>query len=1055
MSSSLSTNMESILDRFDDAWNGPTPPRIEVYLAEADPDRRFTLLIELVRIDLERRLAAGEKVRLEEDYLSRFPELSAEPPAIVTLLKHEFAVRRRNEPELMPAEYVARFPQCQTELIAQLPTLDEIPNGASQLKTAEAPPGLDLRGYELIETLGKGGMGEVYRCVDPALGRDLAIKVMKSEYGGRAEAARRFLREARVTGSLQHPGIVPIHNLGRLRDGRLHYTMRLVRGQTFADILKEEAGKEERLPYLLTIFEKICQAVAYAHSKRVIHRDLKPQNIMVGKFGEVQVMDWGLAKALTLDDSGDEPDEATDIVGTRIFTESADTPVGLTRTGAGFGTLQYMPSEQARGKWKAVDERADVFALGSILCEILTGKPAYVGSSSTELCDQVERGDTAEALQRLQYCGVGEALTELCRACLNLKRKDRPSDAGVVARRVAEYQTQVQERLRQAEVERAEAQAKAREERKRRRWVIAFVMVLLAGIIGTSVGLVRAERLRVLALEKEGEAQNEKAVAQAAQKQAMEALRATTDDVVEQLIGGKPFLGPAEKAFLEATLKRWQAFADAAGAGEPAQAIRAEGVFRVAKLQAKLGQREKAVFGYREAITLRRKLVDDYLGIPQHRSDLALAYAHLGKVFADLGKKQDGEGALRQALAMREKLAAKYRDEPEYRFDEAVSHADLGWSLHNQGKYAEAEPYYNRALVLYDQLRAASPAVAKYRRSMAETYRMLGILLRDQRKFTATGAAFSKSVTLLQKLVDEFPDVPDYGDRLAHSHTDLGVAFSRQGKHSEAEASYRAALAAMKTLAADFPAVPDYRSELALIYNNLGVTMRCQDKQDAEMVLRQGLAVAEKLVDEFPDVPQYRHALGMVQCSLGEAMLYLSKEPEKALPWCDKAIATEGEARRRGGSIDRVHFGLMAAYGCRAETLCALQRHAEALKDYDKAVELATESLRPFECAARAVVRVRAGQVATAIEEAEELAKNGEGEVLFNTARVYALAIKPTKANPISPQQQEKYAERAIALLHQALAKGYKDADHLKNNDDWKTLRQRDDFQNLLREIHK
>src|SRR5262249_48371484 len=127
-------------------------------------------------------------------------------------------------------------------------------------------PGLDLRGYELMERLGGGGMGDVYRAGDPALGRDLAVKVMKSELLGFTYAERRFVREARVTGSLQHPSIVPVHNLGRLADGRLHYSMRLVRGRTFADILKEQAGQSERWPELLTIFVKICQAVAYAHS---------------------------------------------------------------------------------------------------------------------------------------------------------------------------------------------------------------------------------------------------------------------------------------------------------------------------------------------------------------------------------------------------------------------------------------------------------------------------------------------------------------------------------------------------------------------------------------------------------------------------------------------------------------------------------------------------------------------------------------------------------------------------------------------------------------------
>ena len=333
---------------------------------------------------------------------------------------------------------------------------------------ADTPLQFDFRAYQLVEQLGKGGMGEVYRAGDPALGRDLAVKVMKGSYRHDAQAERRFLREARVTGSLQHPGIVPVHNLGRLADGRLHYTMRLVRGQTFADILQDEAGKSERWPSLLGIFEKICQAVAYAHSKRVIHRDLKPANVMVGRFGEVQVMDWGLAKVLTAGDTVDA-EQTTNAAGTRIPTEPADTPLHLSRPGSGFGTPAYMPPEQALGEWGTVDERADVFAVGSILCEMLTGHPPYLGSDGEEVFRRARRGDLAEALERLEHCGADAALTALCRACLSAQPESRPRDAGAVAKCVADYQADVQERLRQAELERVAAQTRAQEEQARAR----------------------------------------------------------------------------------------------------------------------------------------------------------------------------------------------------------------------------------------------------------------------------------------------------------------------------------------------------------------------------------------------------------------------------------------------------------------------------------------------------------------------------------------------------------------------------------------------------------
>jgi tetratricopeptide (TPR) repeat protein len=317
----------------------------------------------------------------------------------------------------------------------------------------------------LLDRLGSGGMGEVWRACDPALGRDLAVKVMKSRFRGHRPSEQRFIREARVAGSLQHPGIAPVHNLGRMTDGCLFFTMKLVRGRTFAEILDASAGKPEGLPTLLVVFEKTCQAVAYAHSKQVIHRDLKPANVMVGKFGEVQVMDWGLAKLLAGEDtSGDEADDGSATV---IRTESADGPGAETLIGDVIGTPAYMPPEQACGSVDQVDERSDVFALGAILLEILTGKPPYAGLGGEGLLSQARCGDLTQSILRLEACGAHAALTRLCRDCLSAAQADRPRDAGVVAERVAAYQAEAQERLRQAELERAEAEVRAQGEHAR------------------------------------------------------------------------------------------------------------------------------------------------------------------------------------------------------------------------------------------------------------------------------------------------------------------------------------------------------------------------------------------------------------------------------------------------------------------------------------------------------------------------------------------------------------------------------------------------------------
>ena len=215
----------------------------------------------------------------------------------------------------------------------------------------------------------------------------------------------------------------------------------------------------------------VCQTIAYAHARAVIHRDLKPSNIMVGWFGEVQVMDWGLAKVLrqggAADDAsaGKSRDRETVIATAR---SAADDDSDLSRAGSVLGTPSYMAPEQARGEVDRLDERCDVFALGSILCEILTGEPAFIGRSSGEIQRKASRGELKDAFDRLDGTGSDAELTGLAKNCLAAELEDRPRHAGEVAARIIAYQTGVQERLRQAEIARAEEKARAQEATK---WV--------------------------------------------------------------------------------------------------------------------------------------------------------------------------------------------------------------------------------------------------------------------------------------------------------------------------------------------------------------------------------------------------------------------------------------------------------------------------------------------------------------------------------------------------------------------------------------------------------
>jgi tetratricopeptide (TPR) repeat protein len=353
--------------------------------------------------------------------------------------------------------------------------------------SAERPP---VGGrYALGAELARGGMGVVYRADDTALGRPVAIKVLAP--GHSPGLARRFHDEARITGQLQHPNIPPVHDLGTLPDGRPFLAMKLIKGDTLAQLLKDQpdpaADGTHSTGALVAVFEQICQAVACAHAHNVIHRDLKPQNVMVGKFGEVQVMDWGLAKVLTDRGIGraDANPEAT--TAASAVKSLRDTDDQLTQAGSVLGTPAYMPPEQAIGAVDQIDRRSDVFGLGGILAAILTGRPPFTAETTEGIRQMAARGKVDDCFARLDACGADPGLVGLCKRCLSPEKGDRPADADEVARAVAALRAAADERARQAELgrvrsdgERAAAEVRAAEYRRRARLRLALATAVAA-----------------------------------------------------------------------------------------------------------------------------------------------------------------------------------------------------------------------------------------------------------------------------------------------------------------------------------------------------------------------------------------------------------------------------------------------------------------------------------------------------------------------------------------------------------------------------------------------
>jgi serine/threonine-protein kinase len=353
--------------------------------------------------------------------------------------------------------------------------------------------------YRVMGEIARGGIGVVLRGHDVDLGRDVALKVLRTEHAENPSLIRRLVDEAQIGGQLQHPGILPIYDLGLDRARRPFFAMKLVRGRTLAEVLADRKSPEDDQARFLGIFEQLAHAMAYAHTRGVIHRDLKPSNVMVGSFGEVQVVDWGLAKVLSRNGTDDETSDANapaESVAPQLRSMRASS---RSEAGSVLGTPAYMAPEQARGEITAVDERSDVFGLGAILCEILIGCPPYEGTRP-EMLDQARTGHVGSTFERLDRCGAGADLIDLAKRCLDPLQQRRPRDAGEVVPIVQAHRENVDARARSAELDAAQAKARAAAERRALRIVIPLaIIVFLASILGGRFYLEKEHQKRLVA----------------------------------------------------------------------------------------------------------------------------------------------------------------------------------------------------------------------------------------------------------------------------------------------------------------------------------------------------------------------------------------------------------------------------------------------------------------------------------------------------------------------------------------------------------------------------
>ena len=370
-------DLEVVADQFEAGWAKRSRQEIEDILQS---NRANTaLLIELVHADLELSLKSGDAARVEI-YLDKFPELKQNITALESLIKTEFWIRERLEPDLNFSEFVLRFPENYLCLVDQSVVTEVASDVEDVIPDCQVDRSYVSTRFSMEKIHAEGGLGNVWLAHDHELDRKVALKEIKNKHATNPRYQSRFVQEALITGTLDHPGVAPVFSLGHFRDGRPYYAMRLVHGKSLRTKITEfhqahsveQRGIKRNLEFrrLLQSLLDACYTIEYAHSKGIIHRDIKPGNIMIGQYGETLVVDWGLARY-----QSDEQEEMTP----REQTSSTDTVTmrlrrETTAEGQAIGSPAFMSPEQAIGNTASIGFASDVYGLGASLYNIVTGQ---------------------------------------------------------------------------------------------------------------------------------------------------------------------------------------------------------------------------------------------------------------------------------------------------------------------------------------------------------------------------------------------------------------------------------------------------------------------------------------------------------------------------------------------------------------------------------------------------------------------------------------------------------------------------------------------------------
>jgi serine/threonine-protein kinase len=863
--------------------------------------------------------------------------------------------------------------------------------GGHMLVDPLAKPSESHTRYTLTRLHGQGGLGRVWVARDNDLNREVALKELQEECAENPVAKSRFLKEAQITGQLEHPNIVPVYELGSRGEDQPFYTMRFLRGATLRHAIsdyhkKRKVGTDDPLELrrLLSAFVGVCHALAYAHSRGVIHRDVKPSNIAMGDFGEVVLLDWGLAKIAHAEDN------VSDTLG---LTDGASG--GETVAGRALGTPSYMSPEQAQGQLDLIGPPTDIYGLGATLFDLLTGKPPHKGETTAETLDRIIKGETPSA--RALNPAISPVLDAICAKAMAKAPSDRYAKAADLAEDIQRWLADepvscYHERL---------GQQAARWSRRHRAWTQAAAVALLVVAVVSTGAAVQINRARHHA----NFARTEEAIARAEATALFRKARAAVDTHltgISEVLRHYPGVQRARELLLRRAAEDYEEFAQFDSKNPEIQAESAHALVRLGDVRLALGEAQLAEQSYRAAQLCFEKLAqiapDNPALVMQHGN----CRMQLGVALKVLGRYVEADEACVGAVHALDALALKHPNDPDYGDSLATAMRNRAMLLQATGQHQQAERLLEAAVRKLESLVEKHPAKPRLQFALAGSRAYLGSLLSGAGDSREGAAITRQAIESLETLSSEHPDNLDYLQWLADSRIELAKILRILGRDREEKEAYETAISDYHDLLMAVSGISDYRESLALAQTDLALLLHSLGQNpeakgvaesalaefrdiarasapegprrdsirlllafshhtlgrihsdlglnsDAEVQLRTAVRTYRQLVDELSN-PEYEESLATALSDLGQ-VLHKSEQHDAAKSCFSEAIEGFDSLDRSEDSLPQYRDGLARCHARLGDLLRDLGDQGGAKESYRKAIgsreSLATEFEQP------------------------------------------------------------------------------------------------------------